>query len=200
MPVNEFLDRFAAIAAASGWTEEQKGNKLIAATSKKAYAMLRNVVIDGTSAAQRFETLKRELLKSFGLTPEKAFTALCARMYDHGREDLDAYANELAQLTNTAFPGWSPGRLDELASRFFWRGLPSTAISKNLVASIRSHKAEIIKHKRTMSGEKTRCKFYYSYISCMHSCTTTRTNMSLYFENELPPPSEYVVARQIFQG
>ena len=74
MPVTEFQDRLAAIVAASEWTDDQKANKLIAAAFTKAYAMLRNVVIEGISSAQRFAILKRELLKRFGLTPEKDFT------------------------------------------------------------------------------------------------------------------------------
>jgi hypothetical protein len=109
-----------------------------------AYNALRKLITDSHSDDAKLELFKQTLLKAFGATPEKAFAIACARSYNQSAEDVDAYATDLTQLVSAAFPHWSSIRRDELACRFFWKGLPQTPVTKQLIA--------LFKQKRKVQG------------------------------------------------
>ena len=96
--------------------------------------MLSKLLVENLQAFEQIEIYRSTLQKTFGLSPEKAFSALISRKLDINKEDVDAYASDLVQLANTVFPHWESVKKDELATRFFWEGLPNTLNTKQLHA------------------------------------------------------------------
>lgn len=71
------------------------------------------------------EIYRSTLQKTFGLSPEKAFSALLSRKFDVQKEDVDSFASDLVQLVSTAFPNWDTSKRDEVTVKFFWEALPN---------------------------------------------------------------------------
>ena len=83
---------------------------------------------------QQLEIYRSTLQKTFGLSPEKAFTALLSRKFDVQKEDVDSFASDLVQLVSTAFPNWDTTKRDEITVKFFWEALPNNLNTKQLHA------------------------------------------------------------------
>ena len=72
--------------------------------------------------------------KNFGVSPEKAFAALCLRNFDVSKKDIDAYASDIGHILSIVLSMWTPPQRDELAVRAFWRGLQLCDNRKQLYA------------------------------------------------------------------
>jgi hypothetical protein len=138
VPLNEFLDRFKSLARADDLSDDQRADKLLACCSRGAFSVLRKVITDCISPLQRIALYEKELTKSFGVSPEKAFSTLCKRGFNPEKDDIDGYANDINAHVDTAFEGWSAGRRDEIATKFFWHGLPQSLVTRQLYAMYRN--------------------------------------------------------------
>ena len=131
--INEWLHKFEAIAKANGWSIGVQKDKLPGLTTGRAFSVLQKLLTQDLGPEDILDLYRSTLQKTFGLTAEKAFQALCARTFDVSKEDIDSYASDIVNNVDTAFERWTAMSKDALSVKFFWRGLPNSSVSKQLL-------------------------------------------------------------------
>jgi hypothetical protein len=89
----------------------------------------------------------------FGVSAEKAFAPLCKREFELHKEDIDTYASEITHLVSIAFSQRETKKRDESSAKSFWRGLPQSAVTKQLLAIF---KREL--HAQTLADALEMCR------------------------------------------
>ena len=99
----------------------------------QAFDALRNLLTGDKAPEEVFRLYKSTLQKMFGISPERAFSRLCARSLNSQEEDANRYGAEISNLVNLAFPEFTLTDQDRIATKFFWKGLPNNANTKQLL-------------------------------------------------------------------
>ena len=107
MSLHEFMDRYLAVSKSQSWTIQQQVDKLPAVTTGRAFEILTSTDVSRMTANQAWETYKSQLQNNFGITPERAFTALCNRVFNASAESLDSYGHSIRQNVNLAVPNFT---------------------------------------------------------------------------------------------
>ena len=127
MGISEFLERFETESKVCNWSDDVKRNELKAHVTGEAYALLTSIPVDGKNSSEVILAYQNSLLQNFGLSPEQAFAKLCDSQYQQGEKSIIMYSNTLSELIKCSFPSWEINHRNELACKFFWKGLPHTS-------------------------------------------------------------------------
>ena len=129
--VSEFLERFDHYVRIKALSLDELAIRLRSFVTDTAWKCLGQIVSEGLSNQELYAKYRETLVRTYGLSSQKAFAALVRREFDSAAETVDQYGSDVSYLSRTAFPD-DPVIADKVAVRFFWYGLKNTIATKQL--------------------------------------------------------------------